>query len=205
MDAQQPGDHQEPAASVDPTELQASRRRMLRRSLTIAAPAVVTMASTSVMGSTGPLCVPASSFASINAGTSRKPQSGNPCAGLSPGGWKTRDATQWPSPYKPTDLFGEYFHELGPYSATDTLLSVLSSGSGGGNQGGDVALGRHVVATLLNAKADLIPNTIVTAAGVVLLWDKYILDGSKFYPNAPAMTPVWGHAEVTAWLKAMMV
>ena len=32
MDAQQPGDQQEPAASVDPTELQASRRRMLRRS-----------------------------------------------------------------------------------------------------------------------------------------------------------------------------
>lgn len=200
MDAQQPGDHQEPAASVDPTELQASRRRMLRRSLTIAAPAIVTMASTSVMGSTGPLCVPASSFASINAGTSRKPQSGNPCAGLSPGGWKNRDATQWPSPYKPTDLFKDRFGQLGPYSATDTLLSVLSNGGGD-----DVALGRHVVATLLNAQAGLIPPTIFTAAGVVAFWDKYIQDGSKFYPNAPAMTPVWGPAEVMAWLKAMMV
>jgi hypothetical protein len=200
MDAQQPGDQQEPAASVDPTELQASRRRMLRRSLTIAAPAVVTMASTSVMGSTGPLCVPASSFASINAGTSRKPQSGNPCAGLSPGGWKNRDATQWPSPYKPTDLFKDRFTRLGPYSATDTLLSVLSMGGGD-----DLELGRHIVATVLNAQAGLIPATIFTAAGAVALWDGYVQAGSKFYPSSPAMTPVWGHAEVTAWLKAMMV
>lgn len=200
MDAQQPGDHQEPAASVDPTELQASRRRMLRRSLTIAAPAVVTMASTSVMGSTGPLCVPASSFASINAGTSRKPQSGNPCAGLSPGGWKNRDATQWPNPYKPTDLFKDRFTRLGPYSASDTLLSVLSMGGGD-----DLELGRHIVATVLNAQAGLIPATIFTAAGAVALWDGYVVAGSKFYPNSPAMTPVWGHAEVTAWLTAMMV
>lgn len=201
MDAQQPGDQQKPAAAVDATDLQASRRRMLRRSLTVAAPTIITMASTSVMGSTKvPFCVPASSFASINAGTSRKPQSGSPCAGLSPGGWKNRDATQWPSPYQPNDLFKNRFGQLGPYSATDTLLAVL-----GGGGGGDLELGRHIVATMLNAQAGLIPATIFTAAGAVALWDAYILAGSKFYPNAPSMTPVWGHAEVTAWLKAMMV
>lgn len=201
MDAQSPGDHQEPAASVDRTALQASRRQMLRRSLTIAAPAVVTMASTSVMGSTTQtLCVPASSFASINAGTSRKPHSSTPCNGRSPGYWKTHTGVgDWPSPYKPTDLFKSRFTQLGPYSASDTLFSVLD------NPGGDVlALGRHIVATLLNAQAGLIPPTILTAAGVVSLWDNFVLAGYKFYPNAPSTTPVWGAAELTAWLAAMM-
>lgn len=63
--------------------------------------------------------------------------------GCTPGYWKqSQHFYNWPSAYKPGDLFSAYFENAFPGM---TLLQVLGQGGGGLN-----ALGRHTVAALLN-------------------------------------------------------
>jgi hypothetical protein len=75
---------------------------------------------------------------------------GNP-AGCTPGYWKQEQHFgNWQSPYDPGDLFDTYFENAFPGL---TLLEVLQQGGGGLN-----ALGRHVVAALLNSAIFNGPN-----------------------------------------------
>ncbi len=75
----------------------------------------------------------------------------------SPGYWKQAHHFDSWVDYTPEQLFGTVFSDAFP---NKSLVQVLSSGGGGLN-----ALGRHVVAALLNNSADL--GTGTTTAGVI--------------------------------------
>ncbi len=112
-----------------------SRRQLLRGAL--AAPVLMAVASKPVLA--GQLCAP-SGFASGNTSSVDNPTA---CNGWSPGYWKAKPS-KWPSPYRPTTKFHDVFD--GSYFGSKTMMDVLELG------GGDlVMLGRHCVASLLNA------------------------------------------------------
>jgi hypothetical protein len=81
--------------------------------------------------------------------------------GCSPGYWKQpHHFGNWPAPYATTTLFGSVFENAFPGK---TLLQVLSQGGGGLN-----ALGRQVVAALLNASST---NYAYSATEVIAMFN----------------------------------
>jgi hypothetical protein len=181
-----------------------ARRRILRGGLG-AAPVLMVSAPRSVMATTLN-CVPASSFASINAS---RPDLLFSCSGRTPGYWKQPQwFSQWPAPYAPSGAnpttFDDVFGALGGYPGK-TLLQVLELP---GNSMGRDALARHIVAALLNAAKGLTPSNVLSVALVKTVWHDFVTNGYyvptagiKWYPDysVPA-----GTGGITPWLTSTM-
>jgi hypothetical protein len=182
----------------------AARRRILRGGLGVA-PVLMVSAPRSVMATTLN-CVPASSFASINAS---RPDQLFTCSGRTPGYWKQSQwFGQWPAPYvasgaTPTK-FNDVFGAAGGYPGK-TLLQVLELQ---GNSTGRDALARHIVAALLNAAKGLTPSNVLSVTIVKSVWSAFVAAGYyvptagiKWYPDysVPA-----GTGGITPWLKSTM-
>lgn len=195
------------AARVGLTAPSAARRRLLRGGLA-AAPVVMASAPRSVMahGAAG-VCVPASSFASVN--TSR-PDLLSSCSGRTPGYWKQEQwFGKWPAPYLPTDrgsekatLFNSVFARTTGYPGK-TLLEVLRMDGGGRD-----AVARHIVAAVLNARAGLTLPNVLSVATVIDIWSSFDrlgyyepTAGIRWYADS---ANVQGTGGIIPWLKSTM-
>lgn len=159
---------------VNPANPAPARRRLLQGALA-AAPVLLTVASKPVLA--GQMCAP-SGFASGNVSTSDQPTA---CNGWSPGYWKAKPGTQWPSPYSP----GQKFHSVfaGSYFGTKTMKEVLGMGGGG-----LVMLGRHCVAGVLNATAAPL-GYVMTAEEVKKIWAQCLATApSSVYVTGTGLT-----------------
>lgn len=177
---------------------QIARRRLLRGGLSVA-PVLMASAPRSVMAGGRGACVPASSFASINAS---RPDQQFTCSGRTPGYWKQPQwFGQWPAPScVPTGnnatKFDAVFGGFGGYPGK-TLLSVLELP---GNSMGRDALARHIVAALLNAKSGKTPANVLSESRVKTVWSDFVRLG-HFEPTAGIK---WSADSITQWLKSTM-
>jgi hypothetical protein len=178
-----------------------ARRRILRGGLSVA-PVLMASAPRSVMAGTA--CVPASSFASINAS---RPDLLFNCSGTSPGYWKNpMNFSQWPSPFTaqgsaPTS-FDAVFGAAGGYPGL-SLRAVLELQGGGRD-----ALARHIVAALLNAQKGLTPSNVLSVSLVKAVWTSFVTKGYyeptagiKWYADSSVPAGTGG---ITSWLKSTM-
>lgn len=201
MDMQSDGvERQADAIGDDDVARRASRRRMLRRSLGVAAPTVLTLASNPVTACT---CVAASSFISIPTFNSRKPTGVSPCIGKTPSWWKD-SSTSWPTgcPGKSTtfqSIFGSsYLGTTTGFSSSTTLLQAL--GASGNDQKN---LAAAIVATYLNVKSGKTSETILTSTGVVNLW-RVLIGTPGYYKPTVSSTIQWNSVQTMVWLNEMM-
>lgn len=200
MDVQSEGDER-PSAAQDPDDAaqQASRRRVLRRGLGVAAPVVMTLASNPVTATT---CVAASSFISIPTFNSRHPTGVSPCIGKTPTWWK--DASTWPSgcPAKTTkfrDVFGSsYLGTTTGFTNATTLTDAL--GVSGNDQKN---LAAAIVATYLNVLSGKTSETILTAVQVINLW-RVLIGSPGYYKPSLSSTIQWNSVQTVVWLNEMM-
>ena len=115
------------------------------------------------------------SFFWIAAGLSIPPAPPGGDQGCTPGYWKQpHHFGNWPHPYAPTTQFSEVFEDAFPGM---TLLEVLRQGGGGIK-----SLGRHIVASLLNAQADNVHYEL--APGDVIARFNDVFPGEKRDYNA---------------------
>lgn len=172
-----------------------ARRRILRGGLS-AAPVLMVSAPRSVMAGTLN-CVPASSFASINAS---RPESFSRCSGRTPSYWKQQ--SNWPGRFERGTLFNDVFVNKYAYRQK-TLLQVLDLPGSAGEE----ALAKYIVAALLNAAAGLTLN-VLDVGQVKAIWRDYAMNsfytptaGIRWYPDyaEPA-----GSGGITLWLKSTM-
>lgn len=183
-----------------------ARRRLLRGGLGVA-PVLMASAPRSVLAGGAGACVPASSFASINAS---RPDQQFICAGRTPGYWKQPQwFGQWPAPScVPTGnnatKFDDVFGALGGYPGK-TLLYVLELP---GNSIGRDALARHIVAAYLNAKSGKTPANVLSEATVKAVWSDFVrlgyyepTAGIKWYADYSVPSGIGG---ITPWLKSTM-
>jgi hypothetical protein len=189
------------------TSMSPARRRLLRGGLSVA-PVVMASAPRSVMA--GGVCVPASSFASVNAS---RPDLLFTCSGRSPGYWKNH--ANWPNGYFPVDqgpnkatLFNAVFTGSTGYPAypgkpAKTLLDVLQDGGGDRD-----AVARHIVAALLNAAAGLTKDPVLSVSGVRAIWSSFDqlgyyepTAGIRWYADSANVSGTGG---IIPWLKSTM-
>ena len=86
--------------------------------------------------------------------------------GCTPGYWKQdQHFDSWPAPYTPDMLFSDVFEDAFPGM---TLVEVASTGGGGLD-----ALGRHVVAALLNSASDGVSYDLTTDEVIDMFNDVY--------------------------------
>lgn len=182
-----------------------ARRRILRGGLG-AAPVLMVSAPRSVMAGTLN-CVPASSFASINAS---RPDLLSSCSGRAPWHWKQPQwFGHWPARYVPTGpgatMFDAVFGMVGGYPGK-SLLQVLELQGATGRDG----LAKHIVAALLNAAANLTPVNVLGVGRVKAVWAEFVATGSGYYvPTAgikwyPDYAVPAGTGGITPWLKSTM-
>ncbi len=174
-----------------------ARRRLLKGGLA-GAPVLMTLASRPVHA-TGAVCATPSGYYSATTFNSRNPQNVT-CTGRTPGYWKTHILPNdhpyaWPSPYIPTgtsaSLFGVVFTG-NPFGPNATLLDVLNLGGGG-----YIAVGRHIVAALLNAKTGI--ATVLTVPQVLAIWAKFAYPGLyTSYQVSPGV--LWTADQLDAYL-----
>jgi hypothetical protein len=191
-------------ASLKPTAPLSDERRRLLRGTLAAGPVLMTVISRPVLGQT--TCLAASVATSINpSGAAR---TASVCSGLTPSQWKAR-AAQWPSPYHAMTL--KSLGVLGASQATAyhcpttglngrvygdrTMLEVIDINEGGV---GTDALGRYIVASLLNARSGRTP--VLTEVGVRAMWNDLINSG-YYEPTAGIR---WTAAEIIRYLKTTM-
>ena len=94
--------------------------------------------------------------------------------GCTPGYWKQEQHfDSWPAPYDPDDAFSDHFEDVFPGM---TMLDVLSQGGGGLN-----ALGRHMVAALLNSAHPGVDYSFVEVE--VIDWFDNTVPNTKDYYN----------------------
>jgi hypothetical protein len=179
------------------------RRKLLLGTLG-AGSVIVSVLSRPVLGQT--TCVAAYLANSFAANSSQAAKFASVCNGLTPGQWKAH-ASQWPSPYCGTSVTqgiatqqSTLFHcpttgLNGRVYADRTMLEVIDmyEGSVGVN-----ALGRYIVAALLNARAGRTP--ILSETQVRAMWNRTIATG--YYEPAPGIT--WSPAELIAYLEMTM-
>jgi hypothetical protein len=183
-----------------------ARRRLLRGGLSVA-PVLMASAPRSVMAGGPGACVPASSFASINAS---RPDLLFTCSGRTPGYWKQPQwFGQWPAPScvpngNNATKFDLVFGAVGGYPGK-TLLDVLELP---GNSMGRDALARHIVAALLNAKTGKTPSNVLSEGAVKAVWAEFVrrgyyepTAGIKWYPDYSVPNGIGG---ITPWLKSTM-
>ena len=162
-----------------------SRRRMLRRSLTVAMPVVATLASRPVSAGD---CLSASAFWSGNA--SRTPM--NACAGgRSPSAWIALPDASWPagvtkgsanSGTKFNAIFGTNLAVGNP-----SLLTVL--GTYDSTPANAVQQAGAVTAVWLNARAGLTgtiftPGVTPTEGTVLEIWESIVANGGSYRISA---------------------
>lgn len=183
-----------------------ARRRLLRGGLSVA-PVLMASAPRSVMAGGPGACVPASSFASINAS---RPDLLFTCSGRTPGYWKQPQwFGQWPTPScvpngNNATKFDAVFGAAGGYPGK-TLLNVLELP---GNSMGRDALARHIVAALLNAKTGKTPSNVLSESTVKAVWAEFVrrgyyepTAGIKWYADYSVPNGIGG---ITPWLKSTM-
>jgi hypothetical protein len=159
-----------------------------------------------VLGQTS--CVAAYVATSVTANTSQATRTASLCSGLTPVQWKGH-ASQWPSPYCGTDLYGA----LGTQQSTSTLfhcpttglngrifgdrtmLEVIDMSEGGA---GVASLGRYIVAALLNACSGRTP--VLTESQVRAMWNSVIATG--YYEAAPGVR--WSPLQLITYLQTTM-
>jgi hypothetical protein len=177
-----------------------SRRKLLRGGLAVGPVVVASAVPRSVMAGE---CVPASSFASINASRPAEHIEYSCQFGRTPGYWKQSQwFSQWPSPFLTTTLFNDVFKNSPGYPGK-TLLQVLQLMGGGRD-----AVARHIVAALLNAKKGWTPAPVAGVTIVKQVWKAYDLNG---YYN-PTAGINWYHdysvpgglGGILPWLKSTM-
>ena len=164
-----------------------SRRRMLRRSLGMTAPVVLTLNSMPVAAGQ---CLSASAFISAATFASRQPPASTgslSCAGASPEDW-ARDTTRWPGGVQSGTTFHKEFGSkplTRGFNAGTTLLEVLQ-------QPGTVEA--HVTAALLNAHRGGMTPPFDLPSNVLALWANIRANGGYYRSGdpasqQPAMTP----------------
>lgn len=155
-----------------------SRRKLLRLGVGGGSALLVTLASRSVFAchSTTP-----SAFGSINLS---RPDVLVPLSGRSPGYWK--NTTAWPSPYlavakraSPATTFAGAFG-VDSFPGM-TLLQVLGQGGGG-----KIAVGRAIVAALLNAASGK-TSAVLNVTKVKEMWGQYAATGYGYYEPTPGV------------------
>lgn len=177
----------------------AKRRRLLRGGIS-AAPVLMTVATKPVLGAT--VCAAASALGSANSAAAR---TATVCNGLTPSQWKAQ-AMQWPTPYcathaayrsggTPTLYHCPVTGFAGHTFGDRTMLEVLDIAEGGG---GTAALGRYMVAALLNACSGRTP--VLNETGVRNMWNDLISRG-YYEPTAGIQ---WGAPEIIAYLRTTM-
>ena len=159
-----------------------ARRRMLRRSLGVAAPVVLTLASAPVAAGT---CVSASSFVSAATFASRAPKgvSALSCSGQSPSSWAA--TYEWPTGVDRnsatfTDKLGE--PPLAAFPSGVTLLEVLQQSS---------SMEAHIAAVWLSAYAGTLAPPFEDGDAVRAVWSNIRGNGGFFKPGdteLPALT-----------------
>lgn len=200
-------------------EINPSRRKLAGAALGVSA--IFTLASRPVLAANQ--CMSPSGAVSGNLS-----QHGTPitCSGRTPGFWKMH-APEWPSPYLPGSCStgnacnrvqhwtgGTLFHPLfsgtqfmadidGNPSTPKTSLSLmqvmmLSNGSNPWGLTDPDNLGAHIVAALLNAKAELTP--VLSEMDVMGMWNEWVSKG-YFEPTAGVK---WSSAQIVDYLKTTM-
>lgn len=164
-----------------PLPVDVTRRRLSQASL-VAPVVLATLASKNVLGATPYNCT-VSGKLSGNTSTHGDPVD---CStlGVSPGCWKSPNVTglgggpqstcRWPSPYVPTTPFTTAFTAYPAGFDTKTLLEGLQTG---GNAGGNIALARAAIASLLNS-LKFAPDYPLTPSQVQTLFNATCNGGS---------------------------
>jgi hypothetical protein len=174
-----------------------ARRRLLRGGLGIA-PVLLASAPRSVMA-TGGNCVPASSFASINAS---RPDVLQNCTGHSPPYWKACAASAWPSTCGPSVPFDNVFS--GSKYPGKTMLQMMDLG-----ETGQDGLAKHLAAALLNARTNLTPATVLDETTIKSVWNACRAAPYCYHPTAGIdwyadYSVPSGNGGCIAWLKSTM-
>ncbi len=167
------------AAAVRGTE---SRRRMLRRSLGMAAPVALTLGSTPVSAG---VCVTASGFVSASTFASRQstlPLQSQPCNGLSPTAWA--ESTDWPVGVdRKTAIFKEVLDgaPISGFLPDATLLEVLQQPD---------TLEACIAAVWLNAYSGGMPPPFENANAVRVIWANIRFNNGAYSPPDPDTQPL---------------
>jgi hypothetical protein len=169
------------AAAVRGTE---SRRRLLRRSLGMAAPVVLTLTSAPVSAG---MCVTASSFVSASTFASRQstqPSRSRPCNGQSPTAWA--ESMDWPVGVdRDTAIFKDVLDgaPISGFLPNVTLLEVLQQPN---------TLEACVAAVWLSAYSGGMPPPFEDGDAVKVIWANISTNNGAYSPpelNAQPLTP----------------
>ena len=185
-----------------------ARRRLLRGGLGVA-PVLLASAPRSVMATGGGgTCVPASSFASINAS---RPDLVHNCSGRKPDTWKQDWChSQWPSPCVATGplatKFGVVCGSSDSVFAGKTMLQVLQSTDADATRGG---LARHLCAAVLNARSGRTDASVLGMTTIRSVWAECVARdyfeptaGIRWYVNGSSVPG--GSGGIMQWLKSTM-
>jgi hypothetical protein len=154
-----------------------------------AAPVLMTLASRTALGESR--CATPSAFTSINS--SRASRRISTCAGRWPEFWQ-RNPDEWPAGFSPSTRYHSPTTGLGgTFFANRTLMEVLQSSGGG-----QVALARHIIAGLMNARAGLTP--LLSEFAVRNMWNEFVSRG-YFEPTAGVR---WYADEMILYLRSTM-
>jgi hypothetical protein len=160
-----------------------SRRRLLRRSLGVAAPVVLTLGSAPVSAG---LCVTASAFVSAATFASRQPKGvvQQLCNGLSPTAWA--ESMSWPTGVdRKTATFKDTLGgtPISGFLPDVKLADVLQQ---------PTTLEAHVAAVWLSAYSGAMAPPFEDGDAVKAVWANIRLNGGAYKPNdvnVPALTP----------------
>ncbi len=202
---------QEPHDAPGDKRIDLNRRTLTKSAL--AAPVIVgALMSRPVLGNSLYHCT-VSGKLSGNTSSHGQPQ---PCntVGLSPGCWKSPNVTgspdgsgkynasKWPSPYKPHTKYSKVFGTSAPagFSTDSTLLTALNTGGGG-----DIALMRAAIASLLSAQY-LGLNYPLTTTQVIQMYTATLGGGtivlSTIFPGVTG-NPSWNRDQVLQYFESL--
>lgn len=193
---------------VQPSLQMASRRRMLRRSVGVAAPAVLTLASNPVSACN---CIQASTFASQVALSSRMPSNAGCTGGKTPSQWAAIDCTtnSWPSSCKDTTttdrskklsaVFGSdalSYWACG-FTTSTTLKQALSCSN---------SVAKDIVAAYLSASMSHYVTssngvTILSTSEVYKMWRALALNAGRYTPTGTTFN--WNSSQAQQWVQYM--
>ena len=200
-----------PPDGIAPDGIQAAliaRRRLLRGGLGIA-PVLLASAPRSVMATGGGgQCVPASSFASINAS---RPDLLHNCSGHKPDYWKQNCYPgQWPSQCvamgQQATTFGAVCGSSDSFYAGKTMLQVLQLNDADTTRGG---LAKHLCAAVLNAHSGRTDASVLGITIIRNVWAECVARGYyeptagiRWYLNGSSVPS--GSGGIMPWLKSTM-
>jgi hypothetical protein len=167
------------------------QRRRLLKGGAAAAPVLMTVVSRSALGQGG-ICATPSAFTSINS--SRPSQRIASCSGRWPEFWQ-RNPDEWPAGFETTTRYHSPTTGLGGTFFGDSTLMQVFEGSGGGQ----VMLGRHILAGLFNARAGLTP--LIPEFTVRNMWNEFVARG-YFEPTAGVR---WYPDEIILYIRSTMI